>query len=164
MSANLEAKKMIVKEIQEKIENSKSIVLSDYQGLNVAEVTELREEFREAGVDFKVYKNNLVKLAIQDTEYESLKEDLVGPNALAFSYEDPVISASIINDFSKDHENLSLKTGIVEGEYCDIEKMAKIASIPSKDELVVKFLGSVKSSVNNFVYLLSNIADEKEEA
>lgn len=162
MSANFEKKKEVVKEIQEKFANAKSVVLSDYRGLNVAETTELRKKFREAGVEYKVYKNNLVKLAIKGTEFEGITADLTGPNAIAFGYEDPVVPAKVIKDFAKDHEKLSLKTGIIEGEYFGSEKMLKIAEIPSKDELIVRFLSSVKSPVNNFVYLLNNIKDEME--
>jgi len=162
MSANFEKKKEVVKEIQEKFANAKSVVLSDYRGLNVAETTELREKFREAGVEYKVYKNNLVKLAIKGTDFEGITADLTGPNAIAFGYEDPVVPAKVIKDFAKGHEKLSLKTGIIEGEYFGAEKMLKIAEIPSKDELIVKFLSSIKSPVNNFVYLLNNIKDEME--
>lgn len=162
MSKNLELKKAVVEEIKEKLENAKSVVLADYRGLDVAETTELREKFREAGVEYKVYKNNLVKIAVEGTEYEGLVEDLKGPNAIAFGYEDPVIPAKIIKDFAEDHENLELKTGVVSGDYFDVEKMTKLASIPSRDQLIVNFLGSIQSSVNNFVYLLSNIAEEKE--
>jgi len=162
MSANFEKKKEVVKEIQEKFANAKSVVLSDYRGLNVAETTELREKFREAGVEYKVYKNNLVKLAVKGTDFEGITADLTGPNAIAFGYEDPVVPAKVIKDFAKEHENLSLKTGIIEGEYFGSEKMLKIAEIPSKDELIVRFLSSIKSPVNNFVYLLNNIKDEME--
>lgn len=166
MSAKFELKKQVVEEIKEKLEKSKSVVLSDYRGLNVAETTELRSKFREAGVEYKVYKNNLVKLAIQGTEFEELSGDLKGPNAIAFGYDDPVVPAKVIKDFAKDHDKLELKTGVIEGEYFGAEKMLKIAEIPSKDELIVKFLGSVKSPVNNFVYLLNNVAEkmENEEA
>src|SRR6056297_522435 len=162
MSANFEKKKEVVKEIQEKFANAKSVVLSDYRGLNVAETTELREKFREAGVEYKVYKNNLVKLAVKGTDFEEITADLTGPNAIAFGYEDPVVPAKVIKDFAKEHDNLSLKTGIIEGEYFGSEKMLKIAEIPSKDELIVRFLSSIKSPVNNFVYLLNNIKDEME--
>lgn len=162
MSANFEKKKEVVKEIQEKFANAKSVVLSDYRGLNVAETTELREKFREAGVEYKVYKNNLVKLAVKGTDFEGITADLTGPNAIAFGYEDPVVPAKVIKDFAKEHENLSLKTGIIEGEYFGAEKMLKIAEIPSKDELIVRFLSSIKSPVNNFVYLLNNIKEEME--
>lgn len=163
MSKNLELKKVKVEEIKSKFENAKSAVIVDYRGLTVEEATELRDKFREAGVEYKVYKNNLVKLAIKETAFEPLTVDLTGPNAIAFGYEDPVVPAKIIKDFAKDHKNLELKSGVVEGDYCDLEKITAIADIPSREVLIGKFLGSIKSPVSNFVYLLSNIIEEKEK-
>lgn len=163
MSKNLELKKVKVDEIKGKFENAQSAILVDYRGLTVEEATELRTKFREAGVEYKVYKNNLVKLAIKDTAFEPLTADLTGPNAIAFGYEDPVVPAKIVKDFAKDHKNLELKSGVVEGDYCDLEKITAIADIPSREVLIGKFLGSIKSPVSNFVYLLSNIIEEKEK-
>jgi large subunit ribosomal protein L10 len=162
MSKNLEMKKQKVDEIKGKFDGAKSAILVDYRGLNVDETTELRKNFREAGVEYKVYKNNLVKLAIADTEFEPLAQDLTGPNAIAFSYDDPVTPARIIKDFSKKHDNLELKTGVVEGTYFGQEKIIEIAAIPSRDELLAKLLGSLQAPIANFAYLLSNIAEEKE--
>ncbi|MDM8533301.1 50S ribosomal protein L10 [Clostridiaceae bacterium HSG29] len=166
MSSNFEMKKKIVEEIKGKLEKSKSVILSDYRGLNVTETSELRKNFREAGVEYKVYKNNLVKLAVEGTEFAELAKDLVGPNAIAFGYDDPVVPAKVIKNFSKNNDKLTLKTGVIEGEYYEAAKMLEIAEIPSKDQLIVKFLGSIKSPVNNFVYLLNNISEkmESEEA
>ena len=166
MSSNFEMKKKVVEEIKEKLAKSKSVVLSDYRGLNVTETSELRKKFREAGVEYKVYKNKLVKLAVEGTEFAELAKDLVGPNAIAFGYDDPVIPAKVIKDFSKNNDKLTLKTGVIEGEYYEAAKMLEIAEIPSKDQLIVKFLGSIKSPVNKFVYLLNNISEkmESEEA
>ncbi|OPL08164.1 MAG: 50S ribosomal protein L10 [delta proteobacterium ML8_F1] len=163
MSKNFENKKLVVDEIKGKFQGAKAAVLVDYRGLNVAQTTELRKRFREAGVEYKVYKNNLVKLAIKDTEFEPLEKDLLGPNAIAFGYEDAVTPAKIIKDFAKDHKQLELKTGVIEGEYYDVTKIVEIADIPSRDELIAKFMGSIKSPVSNFVYLLSNIIEEKEK-
>jgi len=98
MSKNLERKKVQVEEIKEKFEKAQSAILVDYRGLTVEEVTELRKNFREAGVEYKVYKNNLMKLAIKDTAFEGLNADLAGPSAVAFGYEDPVVPAKIIKD------------------------------------------------------------------
>ncbi len=162
MSSNLENKKLVVAEIKGKLEKAQSAVIVDYRGLNVEEATELRKNFREAGVEYKVYKNNLVKLAIKDTQFENLAQDLTGPNAIAFGYEDPVTPAKIAKDFAKDHKNLELKSGVVEGEYCDNAKITEIATLPSRDVLVGKFLGSIRSPLSNFAYLLKNIAEAKE--
>jgi large subunit ribosomal protein L10 len=163
MSKNLERKKVMVEEIKGKFNKAQSVVVVDYRGLNVEEVTELRKNFREAGVEYKVYKNNLTKLAIKGSEFESLDSDLTGPNALAFGYEDPVVPAKVIKDFAKNHKNLELKSGVVEGKYCNLDEIIAIAEIPSREVLLGKFLGSIKSPISNFAYLLKNIIDEKEK-
>jgi large subunit ribosomal protein L10 len=162
MSKNLEVKKVAVEEIKERFSTAKSAVLVDYRGLTVDEATELRRKFRNAGVEYKVYKNNLVKLAIKGTAFESLSQDLTGPNAIAFGIEDAVIPAKIIKDFAKDHKNLELKAGVVEGTYCNLEDIVKIADLPSKEVLIGRFLGSVKAPLSNFAYFLSNLIKEKE--
>jgi large subunit ribosomal protein L10 len=162
MSKNLELKKVAVEEIKDRFMKAKSAVLVDYRGLTVEEATELRSKFRQAGVEYKVYKNNLVKLAIKDTEFEPLSQDLTGPNAIAFGIEDAVIPAKIVKDFAKDHKALELKAGIVEGSYCNLEDIIKIADLPSREVLIGRFLGSVKAPVSNFAYFLSNLIKEQE--
>ena len=162
MSKNFEVKKKAVEEIKERFSTAKSAVLVDYRGLTVGEVTELREKFRAAGVEYKVYKNNLVKLAIKDTEFESLSKDLTGPNAIAFGIEDAVVPAKIAKEFSKTHKALELKAGVVEGSYCNLEDIVKIADLPSKEVLLGRFLGSIKAPVSNFAYFLSNLIKEQE--
>jgi large subunit ribosomal protein L10 len=164
MSNNFDAKKVAVEEIKEKFANAKSAVLVDYRGLTVEEVTELRTKFRQAGVEYKVYKNNLVKIAIKDTPFESLSQDLTGPNAIAFGIEDAVVPAKIIKDFAKGHKKLELKAGVVEGAYCNLEQITQIADLPSKEVLIGRFLGSIKAPVSNFAYFLSNLIKEKEGA
>ncbi len=163
MSSNLDRKKAIVEEIKEKFEKSQSAVVVDYRGLTVEEVTELRNKFREANVEYKVYKNNLVKIAIKDTDFEGLSADLTGPNAIAFGIEDAVAPAKIVKDFSKDHEKLELKSGVVESVYYDNKMILEIANLPSKEELIGRFMGSIKAPVSNFAYFLTNLAKEKEE-
>lgn len=162
MSQNLENKKIVVEEIKEKFSSAKSAVLVDYRGLTVEESTELRSKFRAAGVDYKVYKNNLVKLAIKDTAFEPLSQDLTGPNAIAFGIEDAVIPAKIVKEFAKTHKNLELKSGVVDGSYCNLEQIIQIADLPSKEVLIGRFLGSVKAPISNFAYFLSNLIKEKE--
>ncbi|MFZ5966803.1 MAG: 50S ribosomal protein L10 [Bacillota bacterium] len=162
MSNNLEIKKQAVEEIKEKFSKAQSAIVVDYRGLNVEEVTELRSKMRAAGVDYKVYKNTLTRLAAKETGYEALLGDLTGPNAIAFGYDDPVTPAKVLNDFAKDHKKLELKAGVVEGAYCDLEKVKAIAEIPSREVLLAKFLGSIKSPVSNLAYLLQAIVDKKE--
>ncbi len=163
MSNNLELKKQVVAEIKDKFDRAQSAVVVDYRGLTVEEVTELRAKFREAGVEYKVYKNNLVKIAIKDSEFESLSADLTGPNAIAFGFEDPVVPAKVIKDFAKDHAKLELKAGVVEKKYCNLEEITAIADIPSRETLIARFMGSVKAPVGNFAYFLSNLIDKKNE-
>jgi len=163
MSQNFENKKVVVEEIREKFSNAKSAILVDYRGLTVEEATDLRTKFREAGVEYKVYKNNLMKLAIKESSFEGLTADLSGPSAVAFGYEDPVTPAKIVKDFAKDHSNLELKAGVVEGEYYDNVKIVEIADIPSREVLLSRLVGSFQAPISNFAYLVKNIVDKRVE-
>ena len=164
MTKAIEMKKGVVAEIAEKLQKSASCVVVDYKGLKVEEVTQLRNKFREAGIDYKVYKNTLVRRAAAEVGNMAQFDDvnLVGTNAIAFGYEDPVAPAKIVNDFAKTHPKLELKMGFVEGEFYDAENIKKLAEIPSRDELIAKLLGSLKAPVSNFVYLVDAIAKKQE--
>ncbi len=163
MSKNFDNKKKVVSEIHEKLQNAKSLILVDYMGINVEEATRLRAECRKAGIEYKVYKNNLFKRATEGTQFEEINKDLTGPNAFAFSYDDATSSARVLNDFAKTAKSFELRSGIVEGVYYDTEGVEKIAKIPSREVLIAKLLGSLKSPVSNFAYLLKAIADKKAE-
>ena len=164
MTKAIEMKKGVVAEIAEKLQKSASCVVVDYKGLKVEELTELRTKFREAGIDYKVYKNTLVRRAAAEVGNMAQFDDvnLVGTNAIAFGYEDPVAPAKIVNDFAKTHPKIELKMGFVEGEFYDAENIKKLAEIPSRDELIAKLLGSLKAPVSNFVYLVDAIAKKQE--
>ena len=164
MTKAIEMKKGVVAEIAEKLKKSASCVVVDYKGLKVEEVTELRNKFREAGIDYKVYKNTLVRRAAAEVGNMAQFDDvnLVGTNAIAFGYEDPVAPAKIVNDFAKTHPKIELKMGFVEGEFYDAENIKKLAEIPSREELIAKLLGSLKAPVSNFVYLVDAIAKKQE--
>lgn len=159
----LQQKQSIVQEIKENIESSKSMVLVDYRGLNVEELTNLRNQFRNEDVVYKVYKNTMMNFAFKELGLEDILELLEGPNAVAFSKEDPIAAARIANDFAKDHDKLEIKAGYLEGKFLDLEGIKEIASIPSREVLLTKLLGSIKSPVSNFVYLADAIAKKKEE-
>lgn len=164
MRKALEVKSLVVSEIVEKLNNSSSAVVVDYKGLTVAEVTELRKVMREAGVDYKVYKNTLVRRAAQEVGIEQFNDELlVGTNAIAFGYEDPVAPARILKKFIETHPKMKLKMGIVEGEFYDEAKIMELANIPSREELIAKLLGSLRAPVSNFVYLVDAIAKKQEE-
>lgn len=163
MSKAIEIKKEVVAEITEKLQKSTAAVVVDYRGLKVDEVTELRRKFREAGVEYKVYKNTLVRRAAENAGMGELVKELVGPNAIAISYEDPVIPAKIASDFAKTHKNLELKVGIVEGAFYNEGKLMELANVPSREELIAKLLGSLKAPISNFAYLIKAIADKQAE-
>ncbi len=160
--AKVEIKKPIVDEIIENLTDAKAAVLADYRGLTVEQDTALRKKMREAGVVYKVYKNTMIKRAVAGTEFEALVADLEGPTAIAISKEDATAPAKILYDFAKTADKLQLKSGIVEGTYYDSKSINVIATIPSRDELISKFLGSIQSPVTNFARVIKQIAEKKE--
>ncbi|WP_297435151.1 50S ribosomal protein L10 [uncultured Clostridium sp.] len=162
MNKNRQIKEAKVAEIKGKLEKAQSVVLSNYQGLSVEQDTELRKSLREAGVEYKVYKNSLVVLAAKELGLEGITEFLSGPVSIAFGYEDATAPARVLNNFAKSSKKLTLKAGIVDGIIYDSEKIAMLAEIPSREVLIGKFLGSIKSPISNFAYLLSAIKDQKE--
>ena len=159
----LEQKQAVVSEIREKIENSGSLVLVDYRGLTVEQVTNLRNKYREAGVQYKVYKNTMMKLAFKELGLEDFNQYLEGPSAVAFSGEDLTAAARITNEFAKSNEILVIKAGILEGKILDNNGVKAIANIPSREVLIAKLLGSLKAPVSNFVYMLDALRKKKEE-
>lgn len=162
MNKNRQLKEAKVAEIKEKLEKAQAVVLSDYQGLSVEQDTELRKALREAGVEYKVYKNSLVTLAAKELGLDGIAEYLEGPVSIAFGYEDATAPARILNNFSKTNKKLELKAGIVDGTIYDSEKIKMLAEIPSKEVLIAKLLGSIKSPVSKFARLLAAIKDQKE--
>lgn len=166
MSNNLELKKAAVAQIKEKLTAAQSVVLVDYRGLNVAEVTELRKKFREAGVEYAVLKNSLVGIAAKEAGIEGLDPILEGPTALAFGMTDAVAPAKIIAEFAKKNDKLKVKAGILDGAILDVAGVEKLSAIPSREVLIAKVMGSMMSAVSKFVYVLEAIRKQKagEEA
>ena len=162
--AKVEIKKPIVDEIIENLRDAKAAVLADYRGLTVEQDTVLRKKMRDAGVVYKVYKNTMIKRAVAGTEFEALVADLEGPTAIAISKEDATVPAKILYDFAKTASALQLKSGVIEGTYYDSKSINVIATIPSRDELISKFLGSIQSPVTNFARVIKQIAEQKAEA
>ena len=163
MSKLLDQKKQLVSEIATKFKDSQSTVLVNYRGLDVAEVTELRKQLREAGVDYKVYKNSMSRRATAEVELSELDDILVGPTAIAFSEDDVVAPARILNDFAKDHDALEIKGGIIEGNIASLEQIKELAGLPSYEGLVSMFLSVIQAPVRNFAYATKAIAEQKEE-
>lgn len=162
MGKNREIKEAKVAEIREKLEKAQGIVLASYQGLSVEEDTALRKNLREAGVEYKVYKNTLVTLAAQELGLEGISEYLEGPVSIAFGYEDATAPARVLHTFAKDHKKLELKAGIVDKVIYDKVQVEKLATIPSKEVLIAKLLGSFKAPLSNLAYLLNAIKEKKE--
>ena len=172
------AKQAIVAELKEKLTGAKGAVLVNYRGLTVAQDTKLRRrQLREAGVDYRVVKNTMTRIAAQEAGLEGLDVYLEGPTAMAISTTDPVAPAKIITDFVKEHklQVLEVKAGLVEGNVIDENGVKALASLPSREVLIAKMLGSMQSpitglvnvlqgSIRNLVYALDAVRQQKESA
>ena len=157
MSKNIELKKGVVADIKQKFEKAQTAVLVDYRGLNVAEVTELRNQLRKAGVEYAVLKNTMINLAIQDMGLDDMKAHLEGPTAVAFGYEDAIAPAKILSEFAKKNKKVTIKCGVCDGAYLDEAGVQALANTPSREVLIAKIMGSMMSSVSKFVYALEAI-------
>ncbi|BDH63678.1 50S ribosomal protein L10 [Lysinibacillus sp. PLM2] len=162
-STAIESKKVVVQEIAEKFQSASSVVVVDYRGLTVAQVTELRKQLREAGVEFKVFKNTLARRAAEIAGLEGINEALTGPNAIAFSNEDVVAPAKIINEFAKKNEALEIKAGIIEGTVSSAEDVKALAELPSREGLLSMLLSVLQAPMRNFALATKAVADQKEE-
>ena len=161
--AKVELKQPVVAEIAEVLNGAKSAVVVDYRGLTVEQDTALRKQLREAGVSYKVYKNTMIRFAAKGTEFEALEPHLEGPTALAVSKEDATAPARVLAEFAKKADKLELKGGVVEGTYYDAAGIGVIASIPSRDVLLGRLLGSMQSPITNFARVLNQIAEKNGE-
>ncbi|MFZ5989370.1 MAG: 50S ribosomal protein L10 [Bacillota bacterium] len=151
----LQQKKEVVKELSEKIKAAKAIVFADYRGLTVEQDTELRNALRKAGVDYKVVKNTLTKLAANENGITELDSHFNGPTAMALSNEDIIAPAKVLVEYAKKYEKLELKVGVVEGAVYDVKALEALAALPPKEELLAKALGSMKAPITGFVNVLN---------
>ena len=156
----IEQKAGVVSEIKSKFENAKSVVVFDYRGLSVAEVTDLRRKLRDAGADYKVYKNTLTKRALDELNI-NMGEYLAGPSAITFGTDELSI-VKVLNDFAKEHEALELKAGIVEGKVANLEDLKRYASIPSRDTLLTMLAAGLMGTVRDLSICLDLYSKEKE--
>ncbi|WP_337542864.1 50S ribosomal protein L10 [Acidaminococcus timonensis] len=163
-----------VAELKDLLTASKGVVLVNYCGLTVAEDTELRAKMREASVKYMVAKNTFIRIAAKEAGIEGLDSVLEHNTALAFSAEDPVAPAKILNDFSKDHKALELKAGVLDGKVIAVEEVKALAELPSREELLAKLVGSMQApisglvnvlqgTIRNFVYTLEAVRQKKEQ-
>ena len=174
------AKQAVVAQLKEQLESAKGVVLTSYKGLTVAQDTELRRELREAGVSYHVVKNTMLRIAAKEASIEGIEEHLEGTTAFAFSTEDAVAPAKVICGFIKknkleDAEVLTVKVGMVEGKVIGVDEVKALATLPSREELIAKLLGSMNAPISNTVnvlqgvirnavYVLDAIRSQKESA
>ncbi len=156
-------KQVIIDEIKAKLDGAQSAVLIDYMGTTVDEANALRKSLREEGIEYSVYKNTLMKRAIEGTEFEALGEAMKGPSAIAISKTDATAPARVLKKNMDQMKKMSFKAGIVEGTFYDQDGIKQVADIPGREVLIAKFLGSIQSPVGQFVRTLAAIADNKAE-
>ena len=156
-------KEAVVSEIKDKLGRASSVVLINARGLTVEQDTILRKKLREAGVDYKVYKNTMVRFAVEGTDFAEIAPHLTGPTTLAVSYDDPTAAARVIKKELKAMPVLEFKAGIIESTLYDAKGVAEIASIPGREELLAKLLGSFKSPMASFARVINAIAENGGE-
>lgn len=148
-------KEAVVGGIKDKIYKSKSVILATFKGLTVEEDTALRKKLRENGIEYKVYKNSLMQRAFNELGYKEFDGDLNGTTSIAFSYKDEVAAAKIIAEDAKElKEKLSVKSGLLNGAYIDVQMVKDLAALPSKEQLIAKMLGSLNAPISNFAGVL----------
>ena len=164
MALNLDSKKAVVKEVAEYAAKAYSAVAAEYRGLTVTELTELRKTARETGVYLRVVKNTLAKRAVAGTEFECMQDGLVGPLLLAFSMEDPGAAARLISNFAKSHDKLITKIVAIGGQAFDGSELARLASLPTRDQGIALLMSVMRAPTEKFVRTLAAVRDQKEAA
>ncbi len=159
----IENKKAVVSEIQGKISAASSAVVVEYRGLSVTEITNLRRQLRAEGIEFKVYKNTMLRRAVEAEGHNDLLEALVGPNAIAFS-DDAVAPSRVLAGFAKKHKKLILKAGLVDGKVVDADELKELSSLPNHDGMISMLLGMFQSPIRSFAYAVDQVAQKRAEA
>ena len=154
---NRTEKEQIVQELAQRLSETQAAFLADYRGINVDQATALRRELTQAGVEYRVVKNNLLKLAAKGTPAEDLQSYCAGPTAIALSGDDPVAPAKILSKFAKDIEAFELKAGVLSGKLLSVADISALAALPSREELLAKALSSMNAPVSNFVGTMAAI-------
>jgi len=150
-------KVQLVEEFAAKLATAKAAFIADYRGLNVDQVNELRGKLRDAGVEYRVVKNTLLRLAAKGTDFECLGDYLQGPTAIAIAQEDPVAPAKVLSEYAKDSKFFELKTAVLEGKILNEAEVKALAELPSREVLLGKMLGSINAPVSNFVGVLAAV-------
>ncbi len=153
----LDKKKEIVKDLREKFVRSKVVIVTDYKGLDVVTINDLRRKLREFEVEYKVVKNSLLIRASEETGVALIKDCFKGPSAIALSYEDPIAPAKVLTKFANEHDKLKIKTGVLEGKVLDINAIKAMSILPSREVLLGQFLSAVNGVPTNFVRVLNAV-------
>jgi large subunit ribosomal protein L10 len=156
LSLNLDEKKAIVAEVSAHVASAQAIIMAEYRGMEVGQMTQLRAKAREAGIYFRVVKNSLVRRAVKDTPYAALADHMVGPLAYGIS-SDPVAAAKVLHEFSRDNEKLVIKVGAMGGKIMFLEDVRALATLPSREELLSKLLGTMQAPIAKFVRTLNEV-------
>jgi len=147
----------VVNELAEKFRSTRSAILTDYRGLDVTAMTELRRRLREAGVEYRVVKNTLTCLAVRQAEVPELERFLTGPTAIAFGYDDPVVAAKILSAFAREHKVLEIKGGYLMGRTLDVAAVQRLAELPSREELLSQVVGGFQAPIRGLVFVLQGL-------
>jgi large subunit ribosomal protein L10 len=158
----LQEKQNLVSEVTDKFRASACTVVADYRGLNVAQVTELRKQLREVGVEFTVLKNTLLRRATAEAELTGLDEYLVGPTAIAFSNDDAIAPAKILSQFAKKNEHLKIKAGIIDGQVYNVDQVKALADLPSREGLLSMLLSVLQAPMRNFALAVKAVGEKQE--
>ena len=159
----LESKKAIVDALADKMQNATSVVFVDYKGITVAQDTELRNKFREAGVEYSVVKNTLTRFAANKIGFREFDELLNGTTAMASTTDDPIAPARIVSEFAKKNKNvLKIKGGLVEGKVQSVENLAAFGELPSKNALIAQVLGTFLAPISSLAFVLDQIRIQKD--
>ncbi|WP_087686347.1 MULTISPECIES: 50S ribosomal protein L10 [unclassified Pandoraea] len=161
MALNLDDKKAVVAEVSAQVAGASTIVVAEYRGITVGDLTKLRASARQQGVYLRVLKNTLARRAVENTAFADLAEQMTGPLIYGIST-DPVAAAKVLNDFSKGNDKLILKAGSYDGKVMDKAGVQALASIPSRDELLAKLLGVMQAPVSGFARVLAAVAEKKQ--
>jgi len=153
----LEAKQKITEDLHERLAKSVIIVLTDYKGLDVTSINDLRRKLREANIEYQVVKNTLLVRAAEDTEAAALKDHFKGPSAIAISYDDPVAPAKVLTQFAKDNKELEIKVGVLNGKVLDAQAIMALAKLPSRDVMLAQLLATLNAVPSSFVRVLAEV-------
>ena len=163
MSLNLQQKQAVVAEVSAQVAQAQTIVLAEYRGIEVADITRLRANARNSGVYFRVLKNTLARRAVQGTPFESLAEKMVGPLVYSISA-DAIAAAKVVHDFAKTNDKLVIKAGSMAGSVMSVEQVKVLAATPSRNELIARLMATMNATTSTFVRTLAAIRDQKEAA